>query len=393
MSYFYLFFLWLLVSIGHTQTGKYEGFGSITKGGEGNPVYHVTSLEDDGSFGTLRDALSKGNRYIVFDTAGTILITEDLKIMGSNTTIDGSTAPYPGITLQKTKPYNQFALLIQNVSDIIITHLRVQGLMDKNSELHHNNTGTVAIFTKDSETVKNIVFDHITTRNSIDSGLDIWGEISNITIQYCLIAYCNHPQTISHYSSKEFKKRRNISIHHNIYARNTERNPQLRADVRTVDYVNNIVYDWGYWGVRDGYGVRIKNKWEPGEPKCTINIINNIFIPTRRPAWALVFGKNAGSEDNDQGPDKVLPQGTVYTESDMDSIFVAGNILPKENMDHYSTIEGPLPISEFARVTTWPAENLADSLLQSVGTHYPLADELEIFKAISDSLCDLKMDQ
>jgi len=36
-------------------------------------------------------------------------------------------------------------------------------------------------------------------------------------------------------------------------------------------------------------------------------------------------------------------------------------------------------------VTTWPAVNLADSLLQSVGTDYLLADELDI-KAISDFL-------
>jgi hypothetical protein len=114
--------------------------------------------------------------------------------------------------------------------------------------------------------------------------------------------------------------------------------------------------------------------------------MNNIFIPTVRPAWALVYGKNAGSEENDHGPDEILPQGAVYKGSDMDSIYVVGNILPKENRDHYSTIPNPIPIPAYARVKTWPAKNLADSLLKSVGTHYPLADEQDIFDAIADSL-------
>jgi len=258
--------------------------------------------------------------------------------------------------------------------------------MDKNSDTSQNYTGTIGIYTRNARPVKNIIFDHVTTRTAIDSGLDIWGEVHNITIQYCLIAYCNHPQTISHYSEPKFKKRRNISIHHNVYARNNERNPQFRADVRDVDYVNNIVYDWGYWSESEGYGVRIKNKWEPGEPKVTGNFINNAFIATRRPAWALVYGRDPGREENDDGPVLALPQGIVYKDSDMDSIYVSGNILPKENMDNYSTVENPIPIPDYAKVTTYNAIELADSVVPFVGTHYPLDDEQDIFNAITDSL-------
>ena len=383
--YLILLFSVLIVSLAMAQTKRYEGFGTVTKGGEGQPVYHVTSLKDDGSFGTLRDALSEGNRYIVFDTAGTILVGEDLEIKGSFVTIDGSTVPYPGITLKKSK-LDIVILTLREVSDIIITHIRVQGLMDENADVSPEHTGTIAIYTRNSKPVRNIIFDHITARNAIDSGLDIWGEVHNITIQYCLIAINHSPQTISHYGKGGFKKRRNISIHHNIYARNNERNPQLRADTRTVDYVNNIVYDWAYWDEMYGYGIRIKNKWRPGEPKVTMNVVNNVFIPTRRPEWALVYGKDAGREENDDGPNQVLPQGTVYKDSDMDSLYVTGNILPEENMDHYSTVENPLPIPDFAKVTTYSAVALADSVVPFVGTHYPLVDEQDIFNAITDSL-------
>ena len=65
-------------------------------------------------------------------------------------------------------------------------------------------------------------------------------------------------------------------MHKNVFARNGERNPQIRADVADFDYRNNIVYDWGF-GLRSGYGVRIRN--DAGEPKVNGNFVNNYFLP------------------------------------------------------------------------------------------------------------------
>lgn len=57
-----------------------EGHGRYTTGGRGGKVYHVTSLEDDGSQGTLRWALKQnGPKTIVFDVAGTIHLKSELR--------------------------------------------------------------------------------------------------------------------------------------------------------------------------------------------------------------------------------------------------------------------------------------------------------------------------
>jgi len=352
-----------------------EGFGSTATGGAGGDVYHVTTLNNDGA-GSLREAVSQGNRTVIFDLGGEIVLDTPIRIRVNNLTIDGSTAPAPGITIKKSQLYMSCLGIENYAQNIIIRYLRVQGMWKKGDESVGNNLGTMYF---DGLDIHRVVLDHITTRNAYDSGLDIWGAVRDITIQYSLIAFSLHPQTISHYPAP-FLARKNISIHHCIYAGNEERNPQMRALSRNIDYVNNIVYDWRW------YGIRIKNNWTPGEPKVSANLINNAFFPTERFSWALVYGESPGADSRDLGPPGVLPQGTVYEDSDMDSLYVSGNLFPPENIDHYSTIAGPLPIPEYARVRTYDVSVLADSVVPFVGTHYPLNDETAVFETVQQLL-------
>src|SRR5688572_12514992 len=73
-----------------------EGLGAAASGGRGGEVYGVTSLEDSGP-GTLRDAVSKGDRTVVFRTSGTINLKSRIEINKANITIAGQTAPGGGI--------------------------------------------------------------------------------------------------------------------------------------------------------------------------------------------------------------------------------------------------------------------------------------------------------
>lgn len=378
-----------LVSAGQLpgQAVTYEGYGHAALGGAGGDTYHVTTLADGGP-GSLRDgALNRtGPRTIVFDVGGTITITNLFKVNSPYLTIDGGTAPAPGITLTKVVDTNEF--VISGTHDIILRHLRFQGLYLRGEDPGDQNTAFMAM---DGDWdpdyyVHDIVIDHVTILNATDAGLDIWGEVSDVTVSWCLIANCFHPSTVSYIppAGQPYQKRRRISMHHNVWARNDERNPQLRADVADFDYVNNIVYDWGYWEWR-GYGVRIRN--EPGEPQVHANIINNYFRSGEwDPTSGLVYGEQDGPDVTDGGPLTPVPQGTVITNSAMGTLWVAGNILPAGNMDHYSTIPAPHPVPTNAQVTTYRAYELKDRVVPDVGMKYRSAEEQALLSEMLSAL-------
>ena len=76
-------------------TGARGAIGS----GDNIEVYHVTNLNDSGE-GSFRDAVSRGNRIVVFDVSGYIDLSSNVSIGHDNMTILGQTAPGDGVTLQ-----------------------------------------------------------------------------------------------------------------------------------------------------------------------------------------------------------------------------------------------------------------------------------------------------
>ena len=231
----------------------FYGFGAGATGGTGKPYYHVTNRNDSGP-GSLRDAIAAGDRYVVFDVGGKINLTTDIEIRKANITVDGTTAPSPGITLKNRGLIIRGSTGAQN---IIIQNIRVR------------NAAQDGIWITDA--AKNIIIDHISVSNSGDGNLDITRTgTKNITVQWSILGT---PADEEKNMLVAFGASR-ISLHHNIFIESQQRSPQVTYDdsaaktsdtKTTLDMVNNLIWNW-----RGGYGTRIRYG-------ARANIVNNYY--------------------------------------------------------------------------------------------------------------------
>ena len=355
--------------------GALQGFGAVTTGGAGGEICTVTTLADSGT-GSLRQcavsrtAQSGGfvPRTVRFNVAGTIRLLTDLRIDTPFMTIDGSSAPSPGITIRKASPEDGEVRINTSATsaghDLIITHLRFDGEWD-GSQNTSNTSSTINLDGEDNPGgVYRIVLDHLTLVNASDSSPDMWGEVNDVTISWSLIYDSFHPMTISH--SGGTMARHRISLHHNVFARNHERNPQIRGNVRDLDYVNNIVYDWTTFA-GSGYGIRVRDV--AGVFPTDMNFVNNFFLSNDRPEWALVYGDAPG--------DGNYPGG----------IYAAGNVFPASiSTTGLSTRTTPVPIPSAAAVTTSTAAELTDSVIDGVGMQYRDATESALLQQLKSAM-------
>jgi len=213
-----------------------EGFGAKATGGRGGEVYEVTNLNDSGP-GSLRDAVSKGNRTVVFRVSGTIELKKRLVVTQPNLTIAGQTAPGDGICLRNFT----FAVASRNV---IVRYLR--GRLGDVSRQEDDSMGVL-------HGASNVIFDHCSASWSIDETLSLSGNETDVTIQWCIIAEplnnSLHSKGPHGYGSLARSNGR-VSLHHNLWAHCDGRNPRLgnnygRPPYPTFDVRNNVIYDYG----------------------------------------------------------------------------------------------------------------------------------------------------
>lgn len=234
-----------------------EGYGRYTTGGRGGKVYHVTSLEDDGTQGTLRWALNqKGPRTIVFDVAGTIHLTSELKTGDDNLTIAGQTSP-GGICLA------DYGFTIKS-NNVIIRFLRFRP--GEASGKEPDGLG--------GSDRKDIIVDHCSISWSVDECLSVYG-MENSTVQWCIaseaLRKATHVKGAHGYGGNWGGK--NASYHHNLIAHCESRVPRLGPRPTTlaltecVDIRNNVFYNWagnGCYGGEDQHVNIVNNYYKPG---------------------------------------------------------------------------------------------------------------------------------
>ena len=235
-----------------------EGHGRYTVGGRGGAVYHVTSLADDGSPGTLRWACEKaGKRTIVFDVSGTIYLTKELRLRNGYVSILGQTAPGDGICVADY-PFSISA------SQVIIRYMRFR--LGNRKVAYHEGDGLGGM------DQANIVIDHCSVSWSVDECLSVYGS-KNISVQWNMVDQsmvdCGHSKGKHGYGGNWGGS--GASYHHNLLAHHTSRTPRLGPRPSTqkderMDLRNNVIYNWGGNGCYGGEGMNV-------------NIVNNYYKP------------------------------------------------------------------------------------------------------------------
>jgi pectate lyase len=217
-------------------------------------------LADSGA-GTLRQALTRSNHRVIFKVAGTIDLRSRLKIHNQSfLTIDGSTAPAPGITLRG------HGIRIRDSHDIAIRHVRVRNSLSDGFSIRDG--------------VYNIVLEQCSATDSTDENISITNAARKVTVSSCIIGD-SRPQSF------ELKTRgmliasfdappvTSVSVHHNIFVNESQRSPQISTP-GLFDIRNNVIWNW------NAYGIRIRNgAWG--------NIVNNVFATNENPKKAIIL--------------------------------------------------------------------------------------------------------
>ena len=235
------------------------GFGANVTGGRGGSVYHVTNLNDDGA-GSFRDAVSQGNRIVVFDVGGIINIKTAISIK-SNITIAGQTAPGEGIAIHGGK------LSTGKQSNIIIRYLRIRPGENTASEKDDG------LNLYDS---KNIIVDHCSVElapwNNFGGSSDNKDyRVTGITVQNSLIANPIGQQFGAHIESVDGT----WAWYYNAFVNTHNRNP---LDKINDVFVNNILYNF-----EAGYTTHTSTHFNH-------DIVNNYFVygPAGKNEWFQV---------------------------------------------------------------------------------------------------------
>lgn len=285
-----------------------EGFGTRTPAGRGGRLIEVTSLADNGH-GTLRAALeTPGPRIIVFRTGGTIELAGDLYVNEPFVTVAGQTSPGGGICIK-----NHSLVIITH--DVLIQHVRFRPGNEGDTDPDDNDA--IKIFGPRSDIVgaRNVVLDHISASWSEDEVISTWFGPREITICWSIISEAldrsRHRKGTHGAGLLIGDSADHVSIHHNLLAHNSFRNPLIIGG-GTHDIVNNVIYNWG----------DIPGEVVDTDSNSFLNFVGNAFLP---------------------GPSSVLSQDAIIINGTTGTprLYVRGNRSarrPNDNADEWSVV-------------------------------------------------------
>lgn len=213
----------------------------------------MTNLLDAGA-GSFRDAASSGSRRIVFDVGGTIPLGNYVYLQNA-TTVDGSTAPSPGITFA-----GHPLMIYDGVHDIIINDIRHRADWRVTPGVRNGDGTCITIW----KNCYNVVVARCSLSGFDDEALNIWESCHDVTVQDCILGpgvWPLHKFTllVGLLSSR-------VSVLRNLFTGAPEqRNPAIQYDDSgahgvapsiTGDVINNLVWDYRVYGTGVYYGAK-----------------------------------------------------------------------------------------------------------------------------------------
>lgn len=354
-----------------------DGAAAHVSGGRGGIVYHVTKLNsaiDDpqrNDFGTLRYGLNNNNfpagvpRTIVFDVGGVFHLgrlaqegwdpngngwdaQSRLTIGGTNITLAGQSAPGAGVIFMggglKPQGNNNIIRNITVASGYGMRNWWKPGEAFPEQPLPQPTSLGPGIFPDatvfDAMDISgtNLMIDHVSTLYATDETISMNEVANNITVQYSNISQGqNYPQWdaegpgrfTGHALGSLLSAGSNaaISFHHNLYAHQKGRVPQVGGGGSGAyyDFRNNVFYNW--MGTAGGKG-----------GATFLNLASNFYLSgdggedpiggqntgiTTRAGGTSVMGASStvyrvgnmldSNKDGDANDGVLLPAGTVTT--------------------------------------------------------------------------------
>ena len=311
-----------------------QGWGRFAVGGRNGSVYHVTNLNDTGA-GSLRDAVSKPNRIVVFDVAGVINISSRM-VFSNNLYVAGQTAPGEGITVYGN------GVSFSGASNIIVRYMRFR-------MGHKGDSG------KDCAGIANganMIFDHCSFAWGLDETFSINPDgkgttPQNITLQNCVIG-----QGLMTHSAGGLMQADYISLVGNFYCDNSTRNNKIKG---INQYANNIVYNWSNGAYIMG---------GDSEGSSYVNIQSNLFINGPAKGGAAFTGGNA--DFHCYGVDN-------WQDRNMDGVFD-----PQEITDYNAATRESEPY-DYPALKLNPGNDLLKTNLPTVGASLPYRDPVDYY--------------
>jgi hypothetical protein len=185
---------------------------------------------------------------VVFRVGGLIRLFSDIDVDDPYLTVAGQSAPGGGITIRSDPSNGEEAIRIE-AHDVVIRHIRIRSGATSSPTCC---AGPITLLHGPHD----LIIDHSSFSWGVDENMSASDGPHDYTIQWSVVSEAlldsSHEEgphskgvLIGDYTDEyPASSHRRLSLHHNIFAHNFDRNPELQ-NAGENDIVNNVIYNYG----------------------------------------------------------------------------------------------------------------------------------------------------